>query len=71
MSQWQPIATAPLDGTLLDLWIEADGARFRAVDYRWSGTHWQWKHGGSLEDNFANLGMRATHWMRVLAPEAQ
>lgn len=68
MTNWRSIETAPMDGTLVDLWIEADGARFRATDYRWTGTAWEYKHGGTIEYNFGNGDMRATHWHAIPVP---
>jgi hypothetical protein len=68
MSEWTPIATAAPDGTYVDLWIEADGTRFRVTDYRWTGSQWEHKHGGTVEHNYYNVGIRITHWMAVPAP---
>jgi hypothetical protein len=31
MSKWQPIETAPRDGTVVDLWYRGE----RITDYRW------------------------------------
>lgn len=70
---WQPIETAPRDGTLIDLWISAVDCAFRAVDFKWEVTETQkqgqWvKDGNPLDWHYGNVGMQATHWMPVPAP---
>lgn len=36
MSEWQPIETAPKDGTVIDLWVcYSTGEGFRATDAYW------------------------------------
>ena len=51
MSDWQPIETAPRDGTLVDLWVinaDADGEERRVTDARWATSKpkgpdvWNW-----------------------------
>lgn len=65
-SDWQPIETAPRDGTAVDLWW----VNRRLTDCRWSsveystGVPWGWMnaiHGRII---------RATHWMPLPAPPA-
>lgn len=65
---WQKIETAPLDGTLVDLWILASGTAFRAADFRWNGSAWAHEHGVTLDQYYANVNMRPTHWMPRPAP---
>lgn len=75
MSEWQPIETAPKDGTRIDLWVVPDPSypKFRTFEAdRWTNTKWLkprcflrggWSsllHGGSL---LLPKTMMATHWM--------
>lgn len=77
MRVWQPIETAPKDGTIIDLWLEGslgpDGKpyTFRSPDcyaespaHNWiSPVHGDWEYGqGSL------WGYRPTHWMERPEP---
>lgn len=36
MSDWQPIETAPRDGTIIDLWIVDQGGGHRLADAWWA-----------------------------------
>ena len=65
MSEWQPIATAPRDGSAVDLW-HVNG--YRVADARWqkgaSGVGgWDWGDG-----LYALGDQQFTHWMPVPAP---
>jgi hypothetical protein len=79
MSAWQPIETAPRDGTSVDLWVDGEfphriaNAEFREpTDGEW------WAHGGDTIDTpdatwcdmFGPLGKeeQPTHWQPL--PEA-
>ena len=79
MKGWQPIDTAPRDGTLIDVWI---GGEFpgRRPDVSWrepSDSEW-WVHGGDTietpdatwHDCFGPLGRceQPTHWMQLPEP---
>lgn len=72
MSEWQPIDTAPTDGTTVDIW--ANGERYPDMIFRAGGpgedADWDDKH-----DMFCLIGDRiidtledVTHWMPI--PEA-
>lgn len=74
MSEWQPIETAPKDGTVIDLWSR----RFekRSVDCRWVvenrqlGTHCVmdgWKSPGMDRHTCLNPA-QFTHWMPLPTP---
>ncbi len=72
---WQPIETAPKDGTLVDLWLVPKPTwlnwflgvhECRGVDFKWRRGRWwhqaeSWWDSGSL-----NTVREPTHWM--LAP---
>jgi len=55
-NKWQPIETAPHDGTIVDLWHK-DG--FRIVDEWWAGDEDHWC--GTENTEF-------THWMAIPDP---
>lgn len=60
-SQWIPIAKAPLDGTLVDIWAKAWQANSntfvwnRFTDCRWNGQSWI----------NVPLGYYAAYWMPI------
>ncbi len=71
MTDWQPIETAPKDGTRIDLWAETvfpgyNGKRF--INCRWG------KNPGPFEDSkWLNLphnplNWAPTHWMLLPEP---
>jgi hypothetical protein len=71
--EWQPIETAPKDGTTIDLWVSAADCAFRAVDFKWEVTETQkqgqWVRAEKpLDWHYGNVGMLATHWMPRPAP---
>lgn len=78
MSGWQPIETAPKDGTGVDLWVSPIG--WRCPDARWSKSHripgsWGWIHDNDSNDPGAPVveareesTLKVTHWMRVEGP---
>ena len=58
MSEWQPIETAPKDGTVVDMW-HVHG--FRIADVWWDETDERWSS-LMLDSDF-------THWSMVEPPK--
>jgi len=83
MDDWQPIETAPRDGTVIDLGCvndmdrehenESHGYRYgfvRFTDCRWHTEYTQvprWVD-RSTEETIEDNGWRATHWMPLPEP---
>ena len=69
---WQPIETAPRDGTRFDVWAKAWLPAFDRFEYRrFADCYWRdsepmgaWRAGVVGVDK----GWRATHWMPLPAP---
>lgn len=61
---WQPIETAPRDGTVVDLWMTANNKNsgYRVTDCWWSTLCECWISPGG---DFSPL---ASHWMPLPAP---
>ena len=61
MSEWQPIETAPKDGTDIDLWLHG----FRVADCYWDKVAGEWcdSDGDRLTENVVDYGQGPTHWM--------
>src|SRR5574343_444311 len=69
MSEWQDIATAPKDGTPVDLWVHGG----RLADAEWSDRKQAWVVWG--QDEFESgadvkINGRPTHWMPLPSPPA-
>lgn len=74
---WQPIASAPKDGDVLDLWVKGDmllPTGWRETPCRWGVPSDGWTdpecwlvlaHG---DGKWVPLESEPTHWMRVGAP---
>jgi len=63
---WQPISTAPKDGTEIDVWIGSE----RVVDVFWSHKRNAWCR-SEYEQNFGYVDYTIqppTHWMPIPSP---
>lgn len=59
MTEWQPISTAPKDGTTIIIWDKDHGCMI----VEWMYGEWHCSHDG--EDMY---GPEPTHWMPLPAP---
>lgn len=75
---WQPIDTAPKDGTVVDLWAgeRIINASWRSPEGVWDMEEFRqwcaselfdWRHGGSPKWEISPIGKTPTHWMPVPA----
>lgn len=72
MSQWQPIESAPKDGTRIDLWTKCWNVHTDAFDTM-RCPNCYWTKGDSMTNrnaHWVNLesGWRPTHWMPLPDP---
>lgn len=58
MIDWQPLETAPKDGTRVLLWIKPVNL---AIPYAWNGREW-------MGDDYPLNMAWATHWMPLPPP---
>ena len=66
---WQPIETAPKDGTAVDLWVEAVDCSFRGPDFIWRDGEWYGRNSEEpLHRHYGNTGVKATYWMPIPPP---
>lgn len=74
LKEWQPIETAPKDGTVVDLWVrrnwEPPKAEVRFAEWFWCTTHKCWRKADELhwvhstdKDNVTPL-----YWMPIPEP---
>lgn len=62
---WQPIETAPRDGTEVDLWSPGCG---RTVDSEWKEGRWRyWGPNEFGNNDWCWLKYPPTHWMPIPA----
>jgi hypothetical protein len=72
MSEWQPIATAPKDGTPIDLWISGSNRRFADCRFhRGMWQHWWMDCFGSGMDWQSLDSHKPTHWMPLPTPPTE
>lgn len=65
MSDWQPIETAPTDGTEFDVWVPSDAGGYRVTNLHLRGDRgYLWDQGLSI----ARIARWPTHWMPLPAP---
>lgn len=84
-AEWQPIETAPKDGTPVDLWLLATGENDvefyspTASNREGRSADWRWEKRGPNRANWYPLGgfsyplgpeVKATHWRPLPAPPA-
>jgi len=62
---WQPIGTAPLDGSYVDLWCSPYNGQQRRVSDAWWTDRTGWRTGTEIP-----VKMRPTHW-RLVPPSPQ
>lgn len=68
---WNPIETAPKDGTEVDLWFPYAKGGYRVTDAKWmemdfgrsSGPFYAWRHEWNPEFEREPLSGEPTHWM--------
>lgn len=76
MTDWQPIETAPLDGTVVDVW--GDGRRW--ANLNWNDGNWRhsyWSLGRPANASKVHLrsnvypSLNPTHWMPLPEPPSE
>jgi hypothetical protein len=68
MDEWLGIETAPMDGTIIDVWCPEDTPEggYRVADSYWSTVDKIWRRiGGADETTWMH---QPTHWMLPPAP---
>ena len=79
MMEWQPIETAPKDGTVIDVWlggISESDRKFYCDGDTFRSPAWAWREGKFRPLGGLNITqvvfVQPTHWMPLPAPpEAQ
>jgi hypothetical protein len=71
--QWQPIETAPKDGTIIDVWVNDPDGPFRQTNAIWNDGYWVLRRNmwSSIESFFDEKGVpkiKITHWMPLPKP---
>ena len=65
--EWFHINQAPLDGTIVDLWLVGELDYYRQCDCYWSEDHQYWR---LVDGGFPAIPNHrtATHWRRIPLP---
>lgn len=67
MGEWQPIETAPKDGTEVDVWVaDGTGGGYRIADAYWCASRERWRFNGQIHD--IAWTDDPTHWMPLPSP---
>jgi hypothetical protein len=68
---WQPIESAPKDGTKIDLWVHfaEDDRSYRQADAYWNADEGTWQLGQYHTGQFL-YPVTPTHWMPLPDPPA-
>ena len=66
MTDWQPIETAPKDGTPIRLWSRLGEFEWRSREGYWNGG-WR-KRWETLSIHGRSLALNPTHWQPLHAP---
>ena len=63
---WQPMDTAPKDGTMVDIWVVHGSVGYRLIDIRWyEKFHGEWDWYDSEEEKaFYSEYIEAVAWMK-------
>lgn len=67
--EWQPIDTAPKDGTVVYVWLSVKLNKYAAFDFNMKLAQWladagEWR----IEGVGGNVPQRPTHWMPLPSP---
>lgn len=76
MADWQPIETAPKDGSVIDLWADAWGGPRRYPNCRWRADEWlddyercwEQEYSEAMGAYHARYEFEPTHWMPLPPP---
>lgn len=66
--KWQPIETAPKDGTEMVLWVGTAVSGYPVHRAFYRRGHWRYWEG---ESHALEVFERPTHWFKILPPEEE
>jgi hypothetical protein len=70
--EWQPIETAPKDGTIIDVWAKYGDGGERYPNAEFIRGEWRvWGIDGFESPGYVKIDGTATHWMPVPGPPAK